>query len=89
MNAHSPRGGHALPHRPDHDPEPPRTVPLGRGRPTVRRRWAARRDLVIYVAHRKGGLSQRMLADVFDLARSRVGAIIHELDARTGHEAKP
>lgn len=41
------------------------------------RRWRFRRNLVIYVAHRQG-LSQRMLADVFDLPRSRIAEIIAE-----------
>ena len=41
------------------------------------KRWRFQRNLVIYVAHRDG-LSQRLLADVFDLPRSRVSAIIKE-----------
>ena len=41
------------------------------------KRWRFRRNLVIYVAHR-GGLSQRFLADVFDLPRSRIAEIIRE-----------
>lgn len=40
------------------------------------RRWRFRRDLVIYLAHRRNGLSQRFLADVFDLPRSRISAIV-------------
>lgn len=40
------------------------------------RRWRFRRDLVIYLAHRHNGLSQRLLADVFDLPRSRIATII-------------
>lgn len=44
------------------------------------KRWRFRRDLVIYLAHRRNGLSQRLLADVFDLPRSRIGTIIHEFD---------
>lgn len=40
------------------------------------RKWRFRRDLVIYLAHRRNGLSQRLLADVFDLPRSRIGAIV-------------
>jgi hypothetical protein len=42
------------------------------------KRWRFRRDLVIYLAHRRNGLSQRFLADVFDLPRSRIGAIVRE-----------
>lgn len=44
------------------------------------KRWRFRRNLVIYVAHRSG-LSQRLLADVFDLPRSRVSEIIREFRA--------
>ena len=39
-----------------------------------------RRDLVIYLAHR-GRVSQRILADVFDLARSRIGEIVQKHSA--------
>jgi hypothetical protein len=42
------------------------------------KRWQFRRNLVIYVAHRSG-LSQRLLADVFDLPRSRIATILAEL----------
>jgi hypothetical protein len=45
--------------------------------PTVGQRWRFRRNLVIYVANRQG-LSQRLLADVFDLPRSRIAEIISE-----------
>lgn len=41
------------------------------------RRWRFRRNLVIYVAHRQG-LSQRLLAEVFDLPRSRIAEILAE-----------
>lgn len=41
------------------------------------KRWRFRRNVVIYVAHRDG-LSQRLLADVFDLPRSRIAAIVNE-----------
>jgi hypothetical protein len=43
------------------------------------KRWRFRRNLVIYVAHR-AGLSQRLLADVFDLPRSHIGSIIRDLE---------
>jgi hypothetical protein len=52
-------------------------VPSPPARASVGKRWRFRRNLVIYVAHRQG-LSQRLLADVFDLPRSRIGAIIQE-----------
>ncbi len=41
------------------------------------KRWRFRRNLVIFVAHRQG-LSQRLLAEVFDLPRSRIAEIIAE-----------
>lgn len=44
---------------------------------SVGKRWRFRRNLVIYIAHRQG-VSQRILADVFDLPRSRIGSIIAE-----------
>ena len=44
------------------------------------KRWRFRRNLAIYILHRQG-LSQRYIADVFDLPRSRVGEIIKELSA--------
>ncbi len=45
---------------------------------TVGKRWRFRRNLVIYVAF-KNGFSQRVLSDVFDLPRSRIGSIIKEV----------
>jgi hypothetical protein len=36
---------------------------------------------VIYLACRRNGLSQRFLADVFDLPRSRVAAILAKFDS--------
>jgi hypothetical protein len=48
------------------------------------RRWRFRRDLVIYLAHRRNGLSQRLLADVFDLPRSRIAAIIEKFEKFDG-----
>ena len=48
--------------------EPSRTMTAGQ-----KRRF--RRNLVIAIAHR-GGVSQRLLAEVFDLPRSRIGAIV-------------
>jgi hypothetical protein len=35
---------------------------------------------VIYLAHKRNGLSQRMLSDAFDLPRSRIAAIIKEFE---------
>jgi hypothetical protein len=54
-------------------PKPP---PLPPGA-SAGKRWRFRRNLVIYVAHRSG-FSQRFLADVFDLPRSRIAEIIQE-----------
>ena len=51
-------------------PSLPKTASVGR-------RWKFRRNLVIFVAHR-GGVSQRLLGDVFDLPHSRIAAIIKE-----------
>jgi hypothetical protein len=45
---------------------------------SVGKRWRFRRNLVIYLAHRRNGISQRVLADVFDLPRSRIAAIVKE-----------
>lgn len=45
---------------------------------TVGQRWRFRRNLIIYVANRSG-VSQRMLAEVFDLPRSRIGEIVQDL----------
>ena len=42
---------------------------------SVGKRWKFRRNVVIFVACRNG-ISQRVLADVFDLPRSRVSAIV-------------
>ena len=47
-------------------------------------RWRFRRNLVIYLAHRNG-LSQRLLADVFDLPKSRIAAIIKEFGGLCGN----
>ena len=44
---------------------------------SVSKRWKFRRNAVIFVAHRHG-FSQRVLADVFDLPRSRIASIIKE-----------
>lgn len=63
--------------RPVADPEgAPASPPLPPNAGPIKR-WKFRRNLVIYVAHRSG-LSQRLLADVFDLPRSRVAAILQE-----------
>jgi hypothetical protein len=51
---------------------------------SVGRRWRFRRDLVIYLAHRRNGLSQRFLADVFDLPRSRIAAIVRGIEEKWG-----
>lgn len=46
-------------------------------------RWRFRRNLVISLASRNG-VSQRILADVFDLPRSRIASIIKEFQAKYG-----
>lgn len=60
-------------------PTPPPLPPNA----SVGRRWRFRRDLVICVASR-AGVSQRHLADVFDLPRSRVAAILKDFGGRCG-----
>lgn len=52
----------------------PRVPPLG-PRATAGQRWRYRRNLVIYVAYRNG-VSQRLLADVFDIPRSHISTIL-------------
>jgi len=54
-------------------PTPPPLPPNA----SIGRRWRFRRDLVIYISSRNG-VSQRVLADVFDLPRSRIAAIIKD-----------
>lgn len=44
---------------------------------SIGRRWKFRRNLVIFIAS-QNGVSQRLLADVFDLPHSRIAAIIKE-----------
>jgi hypothetical protein len=44
---------------------------------SVGKKWKFRRNAVIYVAYR-GGIPQRVLADVFDLPRSTIASIIKE-----------
>ena len=48
---------------------------------TPGQRWRSRRNLLIADAHRNGGYSQRFLADVFDLPRSSIGAIVAGVEA--------
>jgi hypothetical protein len=43
-------------------------------------KWRFRRNLVIYLAW-KAGVSEQTLADVFLLARSRIGAILDDVKA--------
>jgi hypothetical protein len=48
------------------------------------KRWRFRRNMVIFIAHRNG-LSQRFLADVFDLPRSSVAEIINKFHEYESH----
>jgi hypothetical protein len=66
-NTTLPRGAGRQPPKPP--PVPPDASPG--------KRWRFRRNLVICVAYRSG-LSQRFLADVFDLPRSRIAEIVRE-----------
>ena len=52
-------------------------------RASVGQRWKFRRNLVIFIANQHG-VSQRMLADVFDLPHSRIAAILKELRHKYG-----
>jgi hypothetical protein len=54
-----------------------RSIPKPPPNASVGKRWRFWRNVVIYVAHRNR-VSQRKLADVFDLPRSRISAIIRE-----------
>ena len=61
------------------------SVPALAPNASVSKRWKFRRNAVIYVAHREG-FSQRVLADVFDLPRSRIATIIKEFRELMQHE---
>ncbi len=52
------------------------------------RRWRFHRDLVIYISSRTG-VSQRVLADVFDLPRSRIAAIVKDFGGLCGQQTAP
>ena len=69
--------------RPDDQDALPEAPPLP-ANASAGKRWRFRRNVVIYVAHRNG-LSQRLLADVFDLPRSRIAEIVREFRAYDGH----
>jgi hypothetical protein len=66
--------GNVLRSRIESAPLPKPTLPENA---SVGRRWKFRRNLVIFIASRNG-VSQRLLADVFDLPLSRIAAIIKE-----------
>jgi hypothetical protein len=51
-------------------------------------RWRLHRDLVILIANR-AGVSQRVLADVFDLPRSRIAVIIKMIKQRCEGDVAP
>lgn len=48
----------------------------GKSKLTVGQQRRFKRDLLIYGGYKKLGFSQRQLAEVFDLPRSRIGTII-------------
>lgn len=56
-----------------------RSFPVLPPNASLGKRWKFRRNAVIYVAHRNG-FSQRFLADVFDLPKSRIASIIKEFE---------
>jgi hypothetical protein len=70
------------------DESPFRTLPPLAPDATPGQRWRFRRNLVIFVAHREG-FSKKMLADVFDLPRSRIAEIIKEISLYENSEAEP
>lgn len=49
------------------------------------KKWRFRRNMVIYVAY-SHGISQRELADVFDLPQSRISAIVREISHQLDSE---
>ena len=53
---------------------------------TPGQRWKFRRNLVIVIAH-QNGVSQRLLADVFDLPHGRIAAIVREFRDKDRSEA--
>jgi len=65
----------------------PHPIPIPIPEPTlpdnasIGRRWKLRRNMVIFIAS-QNGVSQRMLADVFDLPHSRIAAIVKEFRAK-------
>jgi len=54
------------------------TLPILPPNATEGQRWRLRRNLVIAIAAR-AGIPQRHIADVFDLPRSRIAAIVAEI----------
>lgn len=70
MNSRSYRAQSVTHTLPSQLPSLPSNASLGK-------RWRLRRNLVIFIAYRNG-VSQRLLADVFDLPRSRIASIIKE-----------
>ena len=59
-----------------------RTVP---DNATAGKMWKFRRNIVIFVAHRDG-IPQRVLADVFDLPKSRIASIIKEIKSMNSRD---
>jgi hypothetical protein len=50
--------------------------------------WRFQRDMVIYLAH-SHGISQRILANVFDLPQSRISAIVRGINFKLNMEQAP
>ena len=74
--------------RPPRAEDGPKSFPPLPPNASVGKRWRFRRNLVIYVAHQKG-LSQRLLADVFDLPRSTIAGIVKEFARYEGGQIPP
>ena len=98
-----PRGRRVRAESADFPPRPPgegvrSSTTAGRGTDVSRlappadagaaKRWRFGRDVVIFVAH-VHGISQRELADVFDLPQSRISAIVRGIVERMGRSARP
>ena len=61
---------------------PVRSIPRTEAK-TPLKRWQHRRNTLIVLAH-ESGVSQRMIADVFDLSRKRVQNILKEYREKYG-----
>jgi hypothetical protein len=54
---------------------------------TEGQRWRRRRNIAIAILH-VAGMSQRTIADIFDLPRSHVGVILKQIKGETGETGR-